>query len=76
MVEKSGSWFSYGDERIGQGRENSKNFLTEHPEVMMEISDKVMIAAGLIPDPNAPADDAGDADDTFTDADDEPISLD
>jgi recombination protein RecA len=32
VVEKSGSWFSYGDERIGQGRENAKQFLRDHPE--------------------------------------------
>ena len=33
IVEKSGSWFSYNSERIGQGRENAKNFLTENPEL-------------------------------------------
>ena len=58
---------------IGQGRENAKNFLTEHLEVMMEISDKVMIAAGLRPDPDAPE---AEAEDEFTDADDAPITLD
>jgi len=74
IVTKSGAWFTYEGEQLGQGRENSKNFLTEHPEVMMEISDKVLIAAGLIPDPNAPVDEL--ADEGFTDADDQPISLD
>jgi len=77
VVTKSGAWFTYEGEQLGQGRENSKNFLTENPEVMMEISDKVMIASGLKPDPNAvdvEADDAGA--DVFSDADDEPISLD
>ncbi len=78
VVTKSGAWFTYEGEQLGQGRENSKNFLTENPEVMMEISDKVMIAAGLKPDPNAPADVDADAeaDETFTEADDHPISLD
>jgi len=72
IVTKSGAWFTYEGEQLGQGRENAKNFLTEHLEVMMEISDKVMIAAGLRPDPDAvPVDD-----DEFTDADDEPLSLD
>ena len=74
VVTKSGAWFTYEGEQLGQGRENSKNFLTENPEVMMEISDKVMIACGLKPDPNAPAD--AEADETFTEADDHPISLD
>ena len=76
VVTKSGAWFTYEGEQLGQGRENSKNFLTENPEVMMEISDKVMIACGLKPDPNAPADADADADETFTEADDHPISLD
>jgi recombination protein RecA len=76
IVTKSGAWFTYEGEQLGQGRENSKNFLTEHPEVMMEISDKVMIAAGLIPDPNAPDDEPVDGVEGFSDADDQPISLD
>ena len=71
IVTKSGAWFTYEGEQLGQGRENAKTFLTENLEVMMEISDKVMIAAGLLPDPNAPVES-----DEFTDADDEPISLD
>ena len=78
VVTKSGAWFTYEGEQLGQGRENSKNFLTENPEVMMEISDKVMIASGLKPDPHAVAAEAeAEAEaDVFSDADDEPISLD
>ncbi|MFZ8997977.1 MAG: recombinase RecA [Ilumatobacteraceae bacterium] len=68
IVTKSGAWFTYDGEQLGQGRENAKNFLTEHPEVMMDISDKVMIAAGLRG--------GDDVVEEFTDADDEPISLD
>jgi recombination protein RecA len=48
VVEKSGSWFSYGGERIGQGRENAKNFLKQHPEVAQEIERKIRENAGLI----------------------------
>jgi recombination protein RecA len=48
IVEKSGSWFSYGDERIGQGRENAKTFLKEHPEVADDIERKIRANAGLI----------------------------
>ncbi len=47
LVGKAGSWFSYGDERIGQGRENSKTFLKEHPEIANEIEDKIRAAHGL-----------------------------
>ncbi|WP_412505821.1 recombinase RecA [Roseovarius sp. SYSU LYC5161] len=47
VVEKSGSWFSYGDERIGQGRENAKNFLKDNVNVALEIEDKVRAAHGL-----------------------------
>jgi recombination protein RecA len=42
IVEKSGAWYSYGKERIGQGRENSRGWLTEHPEVLAEIEGKLM----------------------------------
>ncbi|AVO39864.1 recombinase RecA [Pukyongiella litopenaei] len=47
VVEKSGSWFSYGDERIGQGRENAKSYLREHARVALEIEDKIRAAHGL-----------------------------
>ena len=47
VVEKSGAWFSYGDERIGQGRENAKTFLKEHPEMAYEIEDKIRASHGL-----------------------------
>jgi recombination protein RecA len=47
VVEKSGAWFSYGDERIGQGRENAKNFLRENPDMAYEIEDKIRAAHGL-----------------------------
>ena len=41
IVEKSGSWFSYNEQRIGQGRENVKKFLAENPEIAKEIEDKI-----------------------------------
>ena len=41
IIEKSGSWFSYNDQRIGQGRENVKNFLNENSEIAKEIEDKI-----------------------------------
>src|SRR6056297_874229 len=47
IVDKSGSWFSYGDERIGQGRENAKTFLKENPQAATEIEGKIRAAHGL-----------------------------
>ncbi len=47
VVEKSGSWFSYGDERIGQGRENAKSFLKANPGIAAEIEAKIRAAHGL-----------------------------
>ncbi|AYE38769.1 recombinase RecA [Companilactobacillus zhachilii] len=47
IIDKSGSWYSYGDERIGQGRENAKTYLSENPEKMEEIKKKVRDAYGM-----------------------------
>ena len=48
VVEKSGSWFSYDGQRIGQGRENAKNYLREHPEIAQAIENKVRANAGIL----------------------------
>ncbi len=61
VVEKSGAWFSYGDERIGQGRENSKLFLKENASIALEIEDKIRAAHGL--DFDLPEGSAEDGDD-------------
>jgi len=47
IVDKSGSWFSYGDERIGQGRENAKTYLKENTRIAYDIEDKIRAAHGL-----------------------------
>jgi recombination protein RecA len=47
LVEKSGSWFSYNSQRIGQGRENAKTFLRENPEIAAEIETEIRKRAGL-----------------------------
>ncbi|MDF3413850.1 recombinase RecA [Sulfitobacter sp. M57] len=47
VVDRSGSWFSYGDERIGQGRENAKQFLKDNEAMAMDIEDKIRAAHGL-----------------------------
>ena len=47
IVDKSGAWYSYEDERIGQGRENAKTFLKEHPEMLADIENKVRLGWGM-----------------------------
>ncbi len=49
MVEKSGSWFSYRGERIGQGRENARIYLKEHPEVALRLDEELRTALGIGP---------------------------
>ncbi len=63
IITKSGAWYTYGGEQLGQGRENAKRFLRENPEVMVEVTNLVMQQA--MP-----------SNDEFTESDDEPISLD
>ena len=48
IIEKSGSWFSYGSERIGQGRENAKSFMKENPEIAASIEEEIRRQSGLI----------------------------
>ena len=50
VVEKSGSWFSYNSERLGQGRENAKLFLIENPEIADQIEEAIRENAGLVAD--------------------------
>ena len=50
VIEKSGSWYSYGDERIGQGRENVRTFLLENPDIAEHIEHTIRANAGLIED--------------------------
>jgi len=65
FVKKSGAWFTYEGEQLGQGRENAKQFLHDNPEIMVEISERVRQEVGL-----------ADGADEMTEADDEPIVLD
>ena len=48
IINKSGAWFAYGAEKIGQGRDNAKQYLEDHPDIMAEIDEKVRGAYGLI----------------------------
>ena len=65
IVKKSGAWFTYEGEQLGQGRENAKQFLHDNPEIMVEISERIRTEVGL-----------GDVvEDEMTEADDEPIVI-
>jgi recombination protein RecA len=66
LIKKSGAWYTYDGEQLGQGRENAKNFLIENPEIMVEISERIRQSVAPAPAPTA----AGPA------SDDEPITLD
>ncbi len=57
IIQKSGAWFAYNDEKIGQGRENAKQFLKEHPEVMDEVEQKVREVYGFNEGASAGAED-------------------
>jgi recombination protein RecA len=71
IVKKSGAWFTYDGEQMGQGRENAKNFLRENPEIMMEIAERVKTACGLGDPIEIPADTL----EEFDELDDAPIEL-
>ncbi|HYL17462.1 MAG TPA: recombinase RecA, partial [Burkholderiales bacterium] len=47
VIEKSGAWYSYGSDRIGQGKDNVREFLKEHPDMSAEIEAKIRAAAGV-----------------------------
>jgi recombination protein RecA len=65
IVKKSGAWFTYDGEQLGQGRENAKNFLSDNMEMMVEISEKVKAQAGI----------GGEVEAEFSEADEAPIDI-
>jgi recombination protein RecA len=73
IVKKSGAWYTYEGEQLGQGRENAKQFLHDNPEIMIEISERIRVQMGIGAD--AEAEVAG-GDVVELDPDDQPISLD
>jgi recombination protein RecA len=54
LISKSGSFFAYGDERLGQGRNNAKGYLREHPEIANELETKIYEAVGVAPASGGP----------------------
>ncbi len=77
IVKKSGAWYTYEGEQLGQGRENAKQFLIENAEVMVEISERIRTEVGIGMVDDEGDDEALDADrlDVMTAADDLPITL-
>ncbi len=55
IIQKSGAWYSYGEERVGQGRDNARNFLEEHPDILEAVERKLLQQHGLIEE-DAPED--------------------
>jgi len=49
IIDKAGAWFSYNDGKIGQGKENSKQFLIDNPEIAQEIEEKILLSMGIEP---------------------------
>ncbi|CAB4545619.1 unannotated protein [freshwater metagenome] len=70
IVKKSGAWYTYEGEQLGQGRENAKTFLIDNPEIMVDISERVMSESGI-----GQVDEES-SDELVVDPDDLPISLD
>jgi recombination protein RecA len=56
IIKKAGAWYTYEGEQLGQGRENAKQFLTDNPEIMVEVSEKVRAASGIAGDDEPAAD--------------------
>ncbi len=70
FVKKSGAWYTYEGEQLGQGRENAKSFLTQNPEIMVEVSERILKQVGIGADPDT------ELEDVMSEVDDVPILLD
>jgi recombination protein RecA len=71
LIKKSGAWYTYEGEQLGQGRENAKQFLAENPEIMVEVSERIRLQVGIGADAEAEAEGIDELD-----PDDLPITLD
>ncbi|MBC87501.1 MAG: hypothetical protein CL677_10030 [Bdellovibrionaceae bacterium] len=58
LVEKSGAWYSYNGERMGQGRDNAKQFLMDNPELFEKLRKQILVDYAIVPDDSAPAKEA------------------
>jgi recombination protein RecA len=73
IVNKSGAWYTYDGEQLGQGKEKAKEFLNENPELMFAIDERIRNQVGIVAGGEVSLDEAEDADEL--DPDDQPISL-
>jgi recombination protein RecA len=76
IVKKSGAWYTYEGEQLGQGKENAKVFLSENPELMMEITERIRAQVGITLGDVEAASERVDAVDVMSPADEQPITLD
>jgi recombination protein RecA len=78
IVKKSGAWYTYEGEQLGQGRENAKIFLNENPEIMVEISERILttVGIGVVEESDNGIDTDVEIEDFMTSEHDVPISLD
>jgi recombination protein RecA len=73
FIKKSGAWYTYEGEQLGQGRENAKLFLHDNPEIMIEIAERIRVQMGI----GVEVEEAAATDEIVElDPDDQPISLD
>ena len=69
IIRKSGSWFTYGDDQLGQGKENVRQFLSDNPELANEIEQKILVSLGIgVQDGELTEPTASDIDDSLEDA--------
>lgn len=69
IIRKSGSWFTYGDDQLGQGKENVRQFLSDNPELANEIEQKILVSLGIgVQDGELTEPTASDVDDSLEDA--------
>jgi recombination protein RecA len=73
LVEKSGSWFAYDGQRIGQGRENAKQFMRDNPEIAAKLENSIRMKAGVVADAMLTGPDADEAADAALDVMDDDI---
>jgi recombination protein RecA len=74
IVKKSGAWFTYEGDQLGQGKENSRRFLKDNPELAEEIERRILIKLGIVADPDQPAEAPESAEAPETGAQDEPVA--
>ena len=76
IIKKSGAWYTYEGEQLGQGRENAKAFIAEHMEIMVEVQDRILKEVGIVADGDEVPAEVDPETGEVVDPDDLPITLD